>query len=405
MKKETLILLAIVTIILSACGNNRFEDTLEETTNMKEESHPVSDYPDDGDMALQDRRNSTESDNIESNSDYIQETMRAEEKKDSELIIMKTELLDDATMKYGDVKLEAISLETGQSREIAVFPNCFSTSGSESTIRTFPVVECRNGNYRDLFSEDYTRMAATTYYGSPIIERHCGWIDQNGDFNDITEKFRESFPYSYELVHFPMGFDEDYFYFHASEYTDDSAVSHDVYYRICVEDETGESLERLSLDVYDEINFQEYKAWCEQPDRPQNGNVSFRMTDWLDETHVIGDEINMLVSIDPPELSCESHIVIYDTLSDEISLLIPKEYGMSRNGILSPDGKSAAFLLDPVDGQLEGKGIYIMDLHADEITHVKTDSPEQFANGFYRIDNDRLGPGENVPELSLLEWR
>ena len=388
----------MLAFFLSACGSDG-------TVVNKEQNYQNNTYAED--IVLQNDAKNVGIDNIES--DALQETETfIEEKKgtDAELIIMR--VLDNINneTEYGDIKLESLSLETGQCREIAVFPNCFHLSDSpkypQPFIRTFGRVECRNGNFRDLFSEDYTKAAAGTY-DSSINERHAGWIDVNGNFTNITENFREKFPYNYGhgLSHIPMGFDEDYFYFEATEYTTDTSYTVDGY-RIRVDDETGESLERFSDSLtYYKITYQEHRVWSEDPNREQD-NVYFRPTEWLDETHVLGDELSIYLTIEPLELSCESYIVLFDTQMEEISSILPKEYGMSRNGVISPDGKSVAFLMNPVVDQFDGLGIYIKDLSTDEIVPVKTDLPEQVTDVFYIYDDKS---GYIPPKLSLLEWR
>ena len=220
------------------------------------------------------------------------------------------------------------------------------------------------GYDRKVFSNDFSKMAITICY-TARNETHAGWIDQNGNFFDVTEALGEQASDFDDPVHYAaVGFTDDGLF-----------VYNDNLYAYA---DTWSTLNFRYTDSTNPINSQEGNPLSDYDPIIQAPNV-YCISDINDARYLVST---------PSFNACESFI--YDSNTAEIASYIPGNARINWSGVFSPEGGKIAFLSQPK----EGSG-------TPEIFVISSDSgePEKI--------NCNLNLSNNLTTMpsALLEWR
>lgn len=180
------------------------------------------------------------------------------------------------------------------------------------------------GYDRKAFSDDFSKMAITICY-TARNETHAGWIDQNGNFFDVTEALGEQASDFDDPVHYAaVGFtDDDLFVYNDNLYAYADAWS---------------TLNFRYTDSTNPINSQEGNPLSDYDPIIQASNV-YCVSDVNDTRYLVNT---------PSFNACESFI--YDLNTAEITSYIPGKARINWSGVFSPDGGKIAFLSRPKEG-------------------------------------------------------
>lgn len=237
-------------------------------------------------------------------------------------------------------------------------------------------------NYRGLFNDDYSLMAATKTFLSDESE-HAGWIDQSGEFFDLTVALNEQAQSDFdELKHYEaIGFTDDNRFVYA-EMTD---WRHPLYRAVSLDNITpGASYEITEDDPY--IMGVNSEAW-----RWARGNSK---TCWINNDQFLA------VGFSDQAMVC----VCATVSSQTIEQIVPTGSQSSWSPVLGPDGSSVAFMSAPLKGT-ENPSIYITNLDGNA-------TPVRLETSYLPLCG-RVGDGGSVMYTispayyyaSILEWR
>lgn len=224
--------------------------------------------------------------------------------------------------------ISSINPNSGQSMAIAEFSirRPYNVT-SEEFYYLIPAIGPNNrfGYDRRFFSSDYSKMVATKVFNDKN-EAHAGWIDQAGNFFDITEALGEQ-----------SGDFGDPVSYHAIGFTDDD------------------------MFVYSDNLFPSYMYWHDDNfsyvelggNVSQYGNPLEEKCQIIDSNNrfycisdIIGDGIFIADGYEGEFYGS----VIYDSMTHESKKYIPGESRNNWSGVCSPDGHQVAFLSMPITG-------------------------------------------------------
>ncbi len=306
---------------------------------------------------------------------------------------------------------EEISAETGEIEGIVVltlYPdksgymnalvNLVNPNGNNShnlLSLHFPLVNAKNEygyimpldnprfcNYQDQFSFDYSKMAITRMYTSDR-SMHAGWLDQSGNFFDVTEALGDVTDSLSDVVHYQaVGFTDSGQTFVYKEVADTNAgywYDTIAYYAVSVNDIENAAPQRIqSSDAYlhDDANWD----WLND----------YMPSDWVDDTH-------FYANADPQKSQCMLVDVDTQTMVD----FLPSETQERWSMVSSPDGQKVAFMSRAKTGQTQYAELCTMDPVTKKDNHILT----------IEVANDArtmsiYGKATEVDTLcAVLDWR
>ncbi len=233
-----------------------------------------------------------------------------------------------------------------------------------------------DANYASLFNGDYTCMVATkTFLGNE--EQHAGWVDQSGNFFDVTEALGEGRQSDFDdAVHFiAVGFtDDNYFVYTKPPY--------DIYYFVPLDNLVPEAILQVGNEDKRIMRNQEAWGWLKW-NRP---------TCWLDNNTFLVDD------------TLEGQCGIASISEQSIRSYIPGESRTNWSGVVSPDGTQIAFLSASQKGTDE-PAIFFTNI-SEETAPTKLETAYiPHCTRAYDAGNIALTVDYGYYYSSILEWR
>lgn len=275
---------------------------------------------------------------------------------------------DDGINNIFVYSIESINPATGESAKIAEFSinRPHNVTSSEFYYLT-PIIGLNNrfGYDRRFFSNDFSKMAATKVFNDKN-ETHAGWIDQSGEFFDVTEALGEqSSDFGDPVTYGAIGFTEDNLFVYSNNPSPSYMYWHNDDFRY-VSPDSNKSQEGNPLEGLCQIIDGNNRFYC----------ISDRI-----------DEGTFLVDGYEGDF-CGS--MLYNPKSHESSEYIPGTSRSNWSGVCSPDGSQIAFLSMPKEGNSNPE-IFIIPFEGGEPEKLNCDIV--FSN-----DTD-------TSPSSILEWK
>lgn len=246
-----------------------------------------------------------------------------------------------------------IDPETGKSVEIRSFATSVNPVSGTNYVIEGGVSWSYPGCKRHWFFDDYTRLVATKTFRD-TQDVHAGWIDEDGNFFDVSEAIGDIRSNDFE----------DPTYCKGEGFTHDGKF---VY-----------SCGRHGYGYFCEITGSSGSYSCSTPAEGEVSMPTFAY-EWLDDTHYIGyKDSPCILDVTKPSL-------------EDVKELLP--HSTERNSwsaVISPDREYVAFLSQLKQGNLDGKSdLFIMSL-SDPSNIAKLETDLTFLGG--------------AAGSSLLEW-
>lgn len=393
MKREfiaTVVTLALCAATLVGCGNST-ESTSYEAPASAEDIPAGNDEIDEPTLKVADTYQGEAEDEVDFGRPPEDECVPWDVESAEEVVPEKGEI-EGVIVLQGDYKsnayapsfvVSAIDPQTGDYHMISsfVFEHVARIQEDEFLIDPAYKFTCYN-NYRSLFNDDFTLMAATKTFLSDE-SKHAGWIDQSGEFFDLTVALNEQAQSDFdELKHYEaIGFTDDNRFVYA-EMTD---WRHPLYRAVPLDNiASGASYEITEDDSY--IMGVNSEVW-----RWARGNS---------KTCLIDDDQFLAVGFSDQAMVC----VRVTVSSQTIEQIVPTGSQTSWSPVLGPDGSSVAFMSAPLKGT-ENPSIYITNLDGSA-------TPTKLETSYSPLCG-RVGDGGSVMYTispayyyaSILEWR
>lgn len=275
---------------------------------------------------------------------------------------------DDGVSNIFVYSVQAVNPNTGESTKIAEFSinRPHNVTSSEFYYLT-PIIGLNNrfGYDRRFFSNDFSKMAATKVFNDKN-ETHAGWIDQSGEFFDVTEALGEqSSDFGDPVTYGAIGFTEDNLFVYSNNPSPSYMYWHNDDFRY-VNPDSNKSQEGNPLEGLCQIIDGNNRFYC----------ISDRI-----------DEGTFLVDGYEGDF-CGS--MLYNPKSHESSEYIPGTSRSNWSGVCSPDGSQIAFLSMPKEGNSNPE-IFIIPFEGGE--------PEKLNCDIVFSNDTDMSPS------SILEWR
>lgn len=267
-------------------------------------------------------------------------------------------------------------------------------TGDVSNFKTFSSMEthsCSAGFYGDMgigsntsvirnyFNSDFTKMIATLTMEDGAV--HVGWIDENGQFTDVSAKISHSSEFSGLTHHASPCFYNDYLYF--KDYTNDNVQIK----RIPINNLSEASVDILADDVgYYTVLIYPYPdgsvadknddVMREFSDESMNyvANSMF-FNDWVSTTECVGTDDYMIYKYVLGDKDSYEYSSQLDYLKwyDERTALVPEVKNRRNwNAVVSPDGDRVAFLSKLTGGTDTSASLFIVSINGGEPIKVNT---------------------------------
>lgn len=279
-------------------------------------------------------------------------------------------------------------------------------TGDVSNFRTFSSMEthsCSLGHYgnfgsntsvtRKYFNSDFTKMVATLTMEDGAV--HVGWIDENGNFTDVSEKVSHSSEFGGLISHEQPYIYHDYFYF--IDFTEERGQ---------VKRVPIDSLSEASVEVLEDDGVYSHEYLYIYPDGSADTN-NFGMWEFSDESMMyaaLGNIFNDWIST--TECVGTEHFIddmIYKYVvkpkdnfnnwySEKIALVPEIKSRDNWNAVVSPEGERIAFLSKLNSGTDHSTSLFIVSINGGEPTKVNTS---------YDLGN----PDNNNNLVALFDWR
>lgn len=282
------------------------------------------------------------------------------------------------------VDLDKIDPETGSVTHIRTFSN-------EDTYSCSAYLRDIGGNTANAmrsFNSDMTLMTATVTLESGA--QHIGWVDENGQFTDVSEKITVESDFGALTTHTCPCFFENYIYFRDCTNTSIQVK------RVPMDNLTVDAVEVmvdgcfLVGNIYplpdgtasDTASTYEYfDSSMQYPARTDD------FYDWVSEDICVG---NGLGSNDPYiiykyQLSGESDI--FHWYSEKTTFIPSVKNRINWNAVVSPDGEQVAFLSKLTSGTDQSTSLFLISIDGGEPIKVDTD---------YTFSADKCG---------MIDWR
>lgn len=284
--------------------------------------------------------------------------------------------------------VSAINPDTGDYHNVSsfTFEIAAPINADDYTIAPFAYLttswtDCLNANYASLFNSDYTCMTATkTFLGNE--EKHAGWIDQSGNFFDVTEALGEGRQSDFEEVKkiIAVGFTDDNNFVYLDGTNPDEYT-----YRFVPLDNIVPGAS-YPVDDADKRLMWDRQTW--------GWLKTARPTNWVSEDQFL------TVSHSNGEMVC----ALANVSDQSITEIVPTGSLASWSPVLGPDGLSVAFMAAPAKGT-DNPTIYLTDISGNG-------TPTKLETSYLPI-NSRISDGGSLREIisiaycysSVLEWR
>lgn len=205
------------------------------------------------------------------------------------------------------------------------------------------------------FSEDYTKIAVTKRF-KKNGENHAGWLDQSGNFFDVTEALGQQSKSDFDdpVDYIAVGFSNGCFGF--SQILTGSNTTNQYYIPV-------DNVVSAALQTGD----------VRQKDHPYNEEGALLMgqysgevypndvTSWIDATHAVVNKV---------EYSVYSSWIV-DTAAQTLSAYVPGDSRENWNGRVSPDGTQIAFLSAPKGVYRPEVDLYIISVNGGDPVKVE----------------------------------
>lgn len=268
---------------------------------------------------------------VEPEEDYIEE--EEYEKEEEEIPDSPAEVEGIVGMVRQDntfdstIQIVAINPETGVQNIINEFYLEYPHHTDE--IGFLPPADSIFGNDSNMFSEDYTKLAITQYYVQGV-EAHAGWVDNTGEFFDVTEAIgavtEKDFSNPDPVQQYGIGFSGDSFVFSNSRDVNRPETKF-----FCV------PVDNISEELVTEITKDDvFPSYYEIGSNPE-----VCLTDWLDETTFIADSFGMSNG-----WFLDSVLMRIDDTENPVAY-IPESERYNWSGVLNVDKTTVAFLSMP----------------------------------------------------------
>ena len=288
------------------------------------------------------------------------------------------------------VDLDKIDPETGNVTHIRTF-SCMDKSVCSAYLLGI-------GNYKALenFNSDMTLMTAC--HPQPNRENHIGWIDENGQFTDVSAKITTESDSDALTIHGVPRFFGDYLYFiDDSENEDDFTRTHPQIKRVPLNNLTPDAVEVMcecdnynyndasfiqirpdgtvadpndSISVYSDYHFVYYDSSMQYP--AQAGYIY----DWISADTCIGNGVSDSYGIYKYQLSGKKD----DWYSNKTSIIPEGKDRVNRNAVVSPESNQVAFL----SRKFLSTSLFLVSVDGGDPVKVQTDF--SFNDDTYLID-------------------
>ena len=292
---------------------------------------------------------------------------------------------------YTKFTLLSINPNTGAEKIIAIFQlDDYTKRWKSDAIAYYPMQRNSYSNLRDRFSPDFSKMVATKYF----IENnasHAGWVDTSGKFFDVTEALGEAAKSEFDVPQSYVGYgftDSGLFAYclvESQNYTPNKTYH---YYYVPLNNLVpGASWE---IDSYDDYIY--------PPERFAPGirylPDYMRPTDWIDDSHVIIDDLWVHNGVRQTNTSTPTRSVIFNLSDNSETEYIPGGNSRSNwSGVISPDGNMVAFLSYPATGNGNTK-LYKMPLSGGDPIEIPLASEAKIQS-----------PDTNSIICTVIDWK
>lgn len=395
MKKKVIVIiltLALCAATLVGCGSSTELSANYEEPTSAEDTSAGNDEIEESALEVADVYQEEAEDEVDFSCPPEDECVPWDTESTEKEVVPEADEIEGIIVLQGDYKsntyapsfvVSAIDPQTGDYRAVSsfVFEHVARIQGDEFLIDPAYKFTCYN-NYRGLFNDDFTLMAATKTFLSDE-SKHAGWVDQSGKFFDLIVALNEQAQSDFdELKHYEaIGFTDDNRFVYA-EMTD---WRHPLYRAVSLDNiAPGASYEITEDDPY--IMGVNSEVW-----RWARGNYK---TCW------VNDDQFLAVGFSNQAMICVRATVSSQTTEQ----IVPTGSQTSWSPVLGPDGSSVAFMSAPLKGT-ENPSIYITNLDGSA-TPIKLETTYSSLCG-------RVGDGGSVMYTispayyyaSILEWR
>lgn len=292
---------------------------------------------------------------------------------------------------YTKFTIISINPDTGEEKTIATFRlDDYTKRWDSDVIAYYPMQRNSYSNLRDRFSSDFSKMVATKYFAETNTG-HAGWVDTSGKFFDVTEALGEAAKSDFDIPqsYCGYGFTDNGLFAYCLIESQNDALGTTYRYRYA-------PLDNLTEGASWEIN--SYDDYIYHPERFAAGAKPLidcmRPTDWIDDSHVIIDNLWVHNGVRSLNTSNPIKSVIFNLEDNSETEYIPGGNSRSNwSGVISPDGNMVAFLSQPATGNGNTK-LYKMPLSGGDPVNVPLASETKIQS-----------PNTNSIICTLLDWR
>ncbi len=276
--------------------------------------------------------------------------------------------------KKDRVEIFSVDSETGETKLISSFPN---TYGNWSVSRY-----CTD---RELFSSDYKKLVASKYINN---NSSCcaGWIDENGNFYNVTEALGLSpkSDFSEGSFYHAVGFIGEYFV-----YLDDNgrdANGQCQCYAVPMDNISAENIIKLSVDMDEFV-----PSVVRESFQANRSGVhywhNFNPSDILDDGRIIIGES------------------IYNSKTGESTSFIPGGSRTNWDGLANPSNDKICFL--SMQGLDDETGLYIVDISGGEPIKINCNLPASVKYNTYSGIAYEIATVPNPDKIvcSIVDWK
>lgn len=276
---------------------------------------------------------------------------------------------DDDMSNIFVYSIQCINPDTGSLTDIAEFSARRPYNvASEDAYYLLPTIGDNNlsGNDRRYFSSDFSKMAVTKILNDKN-EAHAGWLDQSGNFFDVTEALGEqSSDFGDPVTYNAVGFTEDDLFVYNDNPYAMSYTWGNLNFRFTDSKSPVASQEGNPLEKYCQI---------------VNENNEYAISDYID------DHLCLIYYHSNNNKTASEK---YNVDTKEAISYIPGDSRNNWSGVCSPDKSQIAFLSAPQQGN-GGPDIFIIPFDGGE--PVKLECGIAFSSDI------------NTNPSSLLEWK
>lgn len=290
----------------------------------------------------------------------------------------------DYTNYYPSFVVSAIDPQTGDYATVSSFTFDHAARVNETEFIIEPAHQtARSSNYRGLFNDDFTLMAATKTFLSNEA-KHAGWIDQSGEFFDLTLALNEQAQSDFDAteLYASIGFTDDgnFVYIHPDGRYDST------YHVVALTEIAPGASHEITADDRYIMDYYASDAW--------KWVSTCYPSCWVSE-----DQFLTTMGSGTGGTVCALATISGRSMQP----LVPAESQTSWSPVIGPDGTSVAFLAAPIQGT-DQPSIYLTDIGgASSPTKLETSySPIFRKDGFNNIP---LAISISQYYASILEWR